>query len=293
MMAATSNVSSSRWKWATFGLALLLFGLIVWNGADRRASDASQPMSQGSSLQSPGPSPKTLRLGSFNIHGGKGTDGVLNLARTTALLDDLDFVGLYEVRSIPFANPSNQAASIASVSNSAWLFAPTERQWWTDHFGNGLVYRIPVSFSIRLPLINTRGKAYRNAILATVLLENVDVRVISVHIDRERDRLYQLQSMIDLFLNLKEPCVLMGDLNTMADDPLIAELLERPGVESPLHDSLATGPPRATIDWIFTRGLKTISATLVENVASDHPLLKAELEPYPVRLPADETMKAE
>ena len=127
--------------------------------------------------------------------------------------------------------------------------------------------------------MNTRGKAYRNAILSTVTVDQTDVRVIAVHIDRENDRRHQLRLMIELFLNLQPPCVLMGDLNTDAADPLIASLLEQKDVASPLHDSTANGSPRRTIDWIFTRGLKTISATLVENKASDHPCLKAELAP--------------
>lgn len=216
----------------------------------------------------------TLKLGSFNIHGGKGTDGVRDLSRTANLLSDLDFVGVYEVRS---SSGANQAAELASLQSSCWLYAPSEQQWWADHFGNGLLYNIPVRSAVRIPLENTRGKAYRNAILSTVELQGGSVRVLAVHIDRENDRLPQLQSVIDLFLGLQPPCVLMGDLNSTASDPLLKELRLRPGVQSPLHEALGETTPNQSIDWIFTRGLKTISAELVENNASDHALLKAEL----------------
>lgn len=256
----------------------MLMGLVIWDGADRRGSDATTPLAQ-SPPSAISTVPEHLRIGSFNIHSGKGTDGIRDLKRTADLLRDLDLVGLYEVRAASSGDPPNQAATIAKSLESGWLFAPTERQWWSDHFGNGLVMKAPMESVLRIPLVNTRGKAYRNAILATMKLQSADVRIIAVHIDRENDRRQQLQAMIQLFMNLREPCVLMGDLNTPLNDPLLAELKERPGVHSPLHDVGSSEPPAGNIDWIFTRGLKTVSAELVENKASDHPFLKAELAP--------------
>ena len=127
--------------------------------------------------------------------------------------------------------------------------------------------------------MGTRGKAFRNAIFATVPLQDAEVHILAVHIDRESDRRHQLQTMVDLFLSLEPPCVLMGDLNTTASDPLLTTLLEHPGVKSPLHEQFAGRIPSQNIDWIFTRGLATISAELIETTASDHPLLHAELIP--------------
>ena len=278
-MNASPPVTSRRWKAIALGLLLALVGVVVWDGADRRAVDATQPLAQSPASAVSRSAPATLKLGSFNIHSGKGSDGIRNLARTADLLTDVDFAGLYEVRATSDANQPNQAAVLAHLRETAWLFAPTERQWWSDHFGNGLIYRTPVRSVIRLPLVNTRGKAYRNAVLSTVELQSGDVRVISVHIDREGDRQRQLKTVIELFLGLEEPCVLMGDLNTTANDPLLADLRDRNDVRSPLHDTAPEGTTIQAIDWIFTRGLKTISAALVENKASDHPVLKAELAP--------------
>ncbi len=285
-MTVSPTTAVARWKAVALGLLFALAGLVIWNGADRKASDATQPLSQSPAPKALRSAPQTLKLGSFNIHSGKGRDGVLNLSRTAELLSDIDFVGLYEVRATSQTNQPNQAASLASLCEAAWLFAPTEQQWWTNHFGNGLLFRRPLRSVMRIPLVNTRGKAYRNSILSTVELEHADVQIISVHIDRENDRRSQLQSMIDLFLGLQAPCVLMGDLNTTEGDPLLIGLRDRQGVHSPLHESLEQGPPSGTIDWIFTRGLKTISAALIDNGASDHPFVKVELAP--LDLPEDD-----
>lgn len=278
-MHAAPPIVSRKWKGAAIGLSFALAGLVIWDGADRRPVDATQPLPQSPPSAISRSAPETLRIGSFNIHSGKGTDGTRNLGRTGELLADVDFAGLYEVRATSDAGEPNQAAIIAHQRETAWLFAPSERQWWSDHFGNGLVYRIPVHSVIRLPLINTRGKAYRNAILSTVKLQSTDVRIISVHIDREEDRERQLRAVFDLFLGLQEPCVLMGDLNTRETDPLLVDLRNHPGVRSPLDDVMSDGSTVQSIDWIFTRGLKTISAALIENTASDHPYLRAELAP--------------
>ncbi|HEY0981796.1 endonuclease/exonuclease/phosphatase family protein [Schlesneria sp.] len=277
-ISSTSSPSKteSRWKWIALSCFVALVGLILWDGMDRRAADATAPLPHSPAPVGSDQAPATLTIASFNIHGGKGTDGVRSVSRIADLLGGVDYAGLYEVRGAGSRNEPNQAASVAELNRSGWLFAATERRWWSDHFGNGLLYRIPIRSALRIPLVNTRGKAYRNAILATVPLQQGDVRVLSVHIDREKDRLHQLQAMIDLFLGLQPPCILMGDLNTIAGDPLLTSLLERPGVHSPLHESLPERLSSQNIDWIFTRGLETVNVSLVQNTASDHPVVKGE-----------------
>ncbi len=278
-MTKSSTVPATKWKGVALGLAVALIGLIIWDGADRRAADATQPLDQSLQSSVKHESPDHLTLASFNIHGGKGSDGVRSLTRTAELLADIDFAGLYEVKAMSGDTGPNQAAALARTNDAGWLFAPTERRWWSDHFGNGLLFRIPVRSSFRVPLVNTRGKAYRNAIVSTVQLQSTAVRIVAVHIDRENDRRLQLQAVIDLFLGLQKPCLLIGDLNTIASDPLLEDLVGNHDVHSPLQESLVGRLPSQNIDWIFTRGLKTISVELVENTASDHPLLKAELAP--------------
>ena len=278
-MTTKTPLLASRWRAVAIGLAALLMGLIVWDGADRRAADATTPFSQDSVMADRQTLPLTLKIASFNIHGGKGSSGARSLGPIAELLSDTDYVGLYEVRATSGDAKSNQAASLGEMCGVSWLFAPTERRWWSDHFGNGLMYRIPVQNVVRIPLVNTRGKAFRNALLSILPLQNGRARILSVHIDREQDRQSQLKTVIDLFLNLEKPCVLMGDLNTTAADPLLVRLMEQPDVQNPLNDQLGGALPSQNIDWIFTRGLRTISAKLVENTASDHPLVQAEFEP--------------
>lgn len=87
----------------------------------------------------------------------------------------------------------------------------------------------------------------------------------------------QLRTVSELFLALAEPAVLMGDMNSTADDPQIIALKNGEGVVDAvgMHDSSASA---GRIDWIFTRGLHSVDAGVEDHGASDHPLVWAELE---------------
>ncbi len=260
-------------------LSLLLVGLIVWNGADRVPADPSRAL-----LVEIPPAVKSrplgdrLRIVSFNVHSGKGDDGRVDLGRLSQIIGDCDIAGLYEVRSEWFQRDTNQAAQVAQHLQLGSVFVATERHWWREHFGNALLSRTELQAVHRIPLPGTRGKAFRNAILAHFPWRNQTLHVLAVHVDREDDRQTQLELITALFLSLEAPAILMGDLNSPVGDPALAPLLNDPEIRSPLHDALARGLPADNIDWIFTRGLTTIAAELQENDGSDHPLLRVELE---------------
>jgi endonuclease/exonuclease/phosphatase (EEP) superfamily protein YafD len=101
------------------------------------------------------------------------------------------------------------------------------------------------------------------------------VTVLVTHLDRTTDRAAQLQVVMDDFLGQPGPAVLMGDLNTRSDDPLLTRLRAAPGVIDCLTQRAAAMPE--TIDWIFVRGLECRDAGLRDEGASDHPLAWAEL----------------
>ena len=102
--------------------------------------------------------------------------------------------------------------------------------------------------------------------------------MLLTHIARSDDhtRQQQLREVIDLYLALPEPAILLGDLNSEAADPEIRRLLAAPGVIDAVGQKLGSGaPPR--IDWIFVRGLRVLDAGLRDDGASDHPLAWAEV----------------
>jgi endonuclease/exonuclease/phosphatase family metal-dependent hydrolase len=257
-------------------IVLAAGGCVLWDGC--RGTGTGPAM--GTELSGPAPTGehgRELRIGTFNIHGGIGQSGVRDLDLTANCLRDLDLAGVNEVHGLSLTERRGQAELLGEKLGVAWLFAPTETRWWQPNFGNAALTRLPITYWERLPLPHTRGRGFRNMTLLMVPFDGKTLHVLITHVDRGQDRPMQLRAVCELFLALAEPAVLMGDLNTDADDPQIRSLLASPGVVDAVGQVLGEKAPRR-IDWIFARGLKCLDAGLVDRKASDHPMAWARLE---------------
>lgn len=252
---------------------------LIYLAGDRRHP---LPPAVGGSLfgESVGPVSKSakVRLATFNIHSGTGRDRRLDLARTAATLKGIDFAFLNEVHGPYFWQATGQAEQLAELTGRRWLFAPTEERWWHHQFGNAVLSADNATRWQRLPLPSA-GHSYRNAVLIAIEHAGRTIHIVGTHFDRNSadDRAEQFRAVAGLFLDLAEPAILMGDLNATADDSAIKNLLAHEDVHDPLHEVLGDDIERH-IDWILTRGLKTLDAGMLDNGASDHPLVWAELE---------------
>jgi endonuclease/exonuclease/phosphatase family metal-dependent hydrolase len=258
---------------------ILLAAAVVWSGSERvPEGPALGTAFQGDSLPSPARNQR-IRLATFNIHGGKGRDGVRDLSRIATELQEMDLVGLNEVHGGQIGESIDQAEQLGRQLGVSWLFAPTEHRWWRSQFGNGVLTSLKVAAWQRIPLPRQYGKSYRNLVLLRVDHPSGPMHVIVTHLDRsdDRDRTAQLTAAANLFLSLAEPAVLMGDMNTTADDPIMARLLRTPGVHDPLVDILSKEADKR-IDWILVRGCRSVDAGLVNSGVSDHPMVWAEVE---------------
>jgi len=256
----------------------LLVGAVVAWVSDRRPVDVTRPIFWQTPQTLHPADRHVLRIASYNIHGGKGRDGFRDLSRIAADLHSVDFAGLYEVHAGTWGLSADQATVLGEQLGMRSAYLGTERRWWRDHVGNAVLTSMPVSQLQRIPLVGTRGKAFRQAVLVDVPWNDRMVHLLLVHVDRERDRESQLTTVIQLFQGLESPAVLMGDLNSGPDDPQLVELLARPGVESVLPPKLDDRTAAGPVDWIITRGLECVTAELIDSGASDHPVVKATLK---------------
>jgi endonuclease/exonuclease/phosphatase family metal-dependent hydrolase len=258
-----------------------LVAVCVWHASLRTPCGPAE----GTALSSPGfvrpPVGETLRIASFNIHGGRGTDGVRDLGRIANSLRDMDVVGLQEVHGAYFMPRPDGAETLGQSLKLGWLFAPSVRQWHHYDYGNGLLSRAPVNRWQRVPLARTTGNSYHNFLEADIEHRGQTIHLLVTHVHRrdDRERQAQLRTVIERFQSLPEPAILMGDLNTPAADPQLAALLAQPGVQDALAGRITPEPAR--IDWILTRGLRIRDAGMEVTVASDHPLVWAEIEIEP------------
>jgi endonuclease/exonuclease/phosphatase family metal-dependent hydrolase len=228
-------------------------------------------------VTAPAPS-ETLRIGLYNVHGGRTVDGADNLAIVAGQARDarLDVLALNEVygawRGDDYAKQLGQSLGLAA------LFAPAERRWGRDSFGNGLLTRFPLTEWRREPLPRVRGNGFRTLLTATLGWGQPPLTLLVTHLDREGDQAEQMRIVAEEFLAIEGPAVLLGDLNLAANDPSLAALLAERGVV----DALAAGGsplPSGSIEWILVRGLDVTEAGVVRSEASDHPLVWVELRP--------------
>jgi endonuclease/exonuclease/phosphatase family metal-dependent hydrolase len=237
------------------------------------------PPAQGTRFHGPEFAPATrpsLRVGTFNIRGGLGVDGKTSLLRISSHLTEMDFVGLQEVRGRLFGRDVNDARALGEMLSASWLFAPTERRWWHDHFGNGALSRVKVDSWMQIPLRATQTRGFRNALVVRMPFDGKTLTIIVTHIDRRDDHEAQLTTVFNMFLGLPEPVVLMGDLNTRARDVQLARVLATPGVEEAAGKVLGADPGDR-IDFILLRGLTAMRAGIEDRGASDHPFVWAEI----------------
>ena len=282
--AATSARRTLRpWRrvWPIGLIVTGLAGLIII-GAQSGPADPVQPLalqeeSRVANLDDHAP----LRVATFNIHAGVGRDGVRDLGRTAAALADLDVAALQEVRNPLLGFHGPQVIDVANKLNMAWLFVPAEKRWWRNDYGNGFLTRVPLTDCVRIPLPTPSRQRFRAAFLANLAYRGRTVHLLGVHIDKDMElntHDNQLRTVIDLFLSLQEPAILLGDMNEFGSHPEIKRLLATPGVHSALAGAAKPTVKTDPIDWIFTRGFRTVRSEWRATPSSDHPVACAELE---------------
>ncbi|WP_041402201.1 endonuclease/exonuclease/phosphatase family protein [Planctopirus limnophila] len=269
----------------------LLVALLLSWGSDRVPADLHQPVAifpppadgdlsptavdlpQADSTNQP----VLFEVATFNLHRGKGGDQPAKIDGFRQLLDGCDIIALQEDVLINGKTFSRQLG--ASMGLWAMEF-PTEFQWGQVNGGNGLLLSRPPGQIATIPLPNAKGKAFRQIALIPVSMGEVRLTVLATHLDSTTDRPAQWPILIELWKSLAPPCILLGDLNTRPEDPLMKPLLAVEGTEDPLEIiARRNGSTQAAhIDWILTRGLKTISAEVIPTKLSDHPVVRARLE---------------
>ena len=257
-----------------FIFLVLVAGYFTWRLSEKEPT----PAAAGTSFNDAGGIPATqpidglLRVAAYNIDGGVGLkDGRLDLVRTADALRPYNLIGLEEVHgpSHPFGD--SQAQILATILKLPWVFAPVERRWGSDAFGNAAMTQLPVTHWQRFPLAEAAADSNRNVLMLNLIYDGKPLNVIITHLERHDDHEPELLSVIELFKSLQEPAILMGDLNAPVADPLIKQIRSTSGIVDATGMALSD-QHHDTVDWIFARGLQIVASGFTDNGASDHPL---------------------
>jgi endonuclease/exonuclease/phosphatase family metal-dependent hydrolase len=173
----------------------------------------------------------TLRLLTYNIHHAEGNDNLLNARRIAEVIREsgADLVGLNEVYHPYPAAPgqppmlaSPMLDEIADALGMGYVFGsaiPTiPGSTLQAPYGNALLSRYPwrKASTYRLPAPETRES--RGVIWAEVEVNGTPLTFGIVHLENrtEQVRLEQIEHLLPVLAQLRQPRILVGDFNAVA-----------------------------------------------------------------------------
>ena len=232
--------------------------------------------------------PIRLRVLSYNIHHGEGTDGKLDLERIAAIIRtaDADLVALQEVdQNTERTGGVDQAAELGRLTGMQSVFGGNI-PYQSGQYGNAVLSRWPIKRHVNHPLPSL-GPGEKRGVLEVEVDERRPLVFFATHLDHrrsDRERVASANAINRLANESKVPlAILAGDLNDVPESETLTifkQAWQLPG-EVPLLTSPAARP-RRQIDYLLLRpqqGWKTVDMRVVdEPVASDHRPLVATFE---------------
>lgn len=269
-----------NWKrWVENKYVWAVTPVVIWlaiQGVNRQPANPVAPIVLANAEYCEQLERDSVRLGTFNIHGFKGRDGVADIKRTHRSLEGLDLVVLQEAHGAPLGFWNDDVTKLGEEMEMASCFVAAEERYWHESFGNGLVTRIPVEHIWRVPLQGTQGRKFRYAVVTCFEMAGERVNVISAHLDKRQDQAEQLRSVIELFWSVSAPAVLLGDFNTRVGNSQLDALINDPRVDEVIWGE--GHPSDKGVDWLITRGLRARWKEVRDLGASDHPVICGEFE---------------
>lgn len=224
------------------------------------------------------PNQGTLKVVTYNIHHGEGTDGRLDLLRIAALIrrEDPDVVALQELDiKTTRVGGADQLAELAQATGLHGEFGKAIAYAGGD-YGVGILSRWPLTIVENRSLPSSPEREARTALVVRVATPTGLVRIVSTHLDHKSVEDRTRQASVVASLAGPEPTLVAGDLNDLASSPALAPIAAA-FLDAGRALDLPTYPsdkPNQRIDYILAHpkdSWKVIEfRVLDESVASDH-----------------------
>ena len=236
-----------------------------------------------------------LRVLSYNIHHGEGTDGKVDLERIAKVVvaQQPDLVALQEVdNQTKRTDRVDQTAELAKLTGLNGRFAK-QIDFEGGEYGQAVLSKYPIAALKVHVLPGQPEREQRIAGVATIMVNGVEINFATTHLHHARSdlRIEQAIELNRLFQTTEHPSIAVGDMNAVPTEATTAELAKEWLLTRGEYDGVGklwTFPavkPTKQLDYIAARPIATwrlVEARVVdEELASDHRPLLAVLEFVP------------
>jgi endonuclease/exonuclease/phosphatase family metal-dependent hydrolase len=225
-----------------------------------------------------------IRVVTYNIRTGLGTDGIRSIRRIAEVLASLspDIVCVQEVdQHVPRSWLANQPKYLSTRLGMQAVFQKNVK-FPTGAFGNCVLSKPGVRDCHCHPLPSD-GEP-RGLVQTIVHLDSRDVSVYCTHLSTDRDeRIVQARAIADVLREDVSPKILCGDMNDVMGSQTLANILEDPIlVDAALEMDACetpTMPESKRIDFVLpSLEFDIKSYQVVTTAASDHYPVVVDLE---------------
>ncbi len=235
-----------------------------------------------------GRDPVRLRILSWNIHHGEGTDSKLDLDRIAKVIKDVqpDLVALQEVdKNCARSQSVDQPTELAKLTS---LHAVFEKNipLQGGEYGNAILSRWPIVSHRNHALPCFENGEQRGALIAEINVPlqhsstaDFPLTFISTHLDHRRDDAERIASADQINNIVRQqssaPKILAGDLNAAPESEVLKTILKQwSNTTITPMPTIPVDRPRTQIDyvllWHSTQAKVIEYRVLDESVASDH-----------------------
>lgn len=219
-----------------------------------------------------------MRFMTFNIHHGKGMDGITNLQRIAAEIQraNVDAVGLQEVDChLPRSSFRNQAAWLMNALNMQAIYCPS-MNLKPFQYGNLLLSRTKLA---NIDIHYLKGIVERRSIItARTIISGKEVTLINTHLGVfKREHKPQMTVLAEVMANIRQPAILMGDFNVEWDEHVFASLMKGWHPMKLLSEHATKKNARRIDHILINRIVPDAVAWVQETISSDHHAVIAQL----------------
>jgi len=226
---------------------------------------------------------RIIRVATYNIHLGIGSDGHFSPERTAGVIHDLD-ADIIALQEIALSGPPFNMLEYLRQTSGLYAIAGPTLKTTNGDYGNAILTRYRIIDVQRLDL-SFRRREPRAALAVRLDCDGQPLRVIATHLGlRPAERRYQIRKLLSILPAVEAvPAVLLGDLNEwfLWGRPL--RWLHRHFKQTPAPATFPARWPLFALDRVWVeprRALKRVSvhASKMAHAASDHLPLIATLD---------------